>query len=127
MTTIGQRITALKKYKGMNQTELANFLGVSPSTISTLERDESQPSYDVTSAVRKRIPEINIYWFLYGEGGMILSNGENVTNEDIEAVEFWKGMAILREKEVEMKTKELERVKSLLKINQTSDKAGLSV
>ncbi len=72
MKTIGERIVEMRNYKNLEtHDQLAKFLGVSTSTISTLERNESHPSYKVITAIRAKMPEISLYWLLYGEGEML--------------------------------------------------------
>lgn len=79
MTTIGERFRKMREHKGMDtQSEFATLLGLSTSIISTLERDESQPSYKVLLAIKENMPEINLYWLLYGEGDMLLSEDQKI-------------------------------------------------
>lgn len=46
MTTIGQKITSLRKEKNMTQSELGEALCVSPQAVSKWERDQAQPDID---------------------------------------------------------------------------------
>lgn len=47
MIVIGERIKELRKKSRYTQTELANLLGVTKSTIAAYENDSRLPSYDV--------------------------------------------------------------------------------
>jgi transcriptional regulator with XRE-family HTH domain len=49
--TLGQRIVAFRRLRGLTQKELARRLAVDPSTISGWERGEHQPSRHLTSIV----------------------------------------------------------------------------
>jgi len=46
MTTIGEKITSLRKEKNMTQSELGDALCVSPQAVSKWERDQAQPDID---------------------------------------------------------------------------------
>lgn len=46
MTTIGEKITSLRKEKNMTQSELGEALCVSPQAVSKWERDQAQPDID---------------------------------------------------------------------------------
>ena len=47
MIIIGERIKELRKKEKYTQTELANLLGVTKSTIAAYENNSRLPSYDV--------------------------------------------------------------------------------
>ena len=46
MTTIGEKITSLRKEKNLTQSELGEALCVSPQAVSKWERDQAQPDID---------------------------------------------------------------------------------
>ena len=48
---IGQRIKALRKRKGLNQTQLANLIGKSLRTMQKYETGEIEVSIDVVNAL----------------------------------------------------------------------------
>ena len=50
-TNFGERIKHLRKKRGLNQSELANILGVSRTMISSYESDMRKPSYDNLIAI----------------------------------------------------------------------------
>lgn len=85
MDTIGKRLKEIRSYKGFGtHNELANFLDVSTSGIATLERDESQPSFKMITAIRTKMPEINIMWLLYREGDMVGNQINSLQSEKFE-------------------------------------------
>ena len=47
MIVIGERIKELRKNSRYTQTELANLLGITKSTVAAYENDSRLPSYDV--------------------------------------------------------------------------------
>lgn len=52
---IGQRIKALRKRKGLNQTQLANLIGKSLRTMQKYETGEIKVSIDVVNALAKHL------------------------------------------------------------------------
>lgn len=57
METLSKRIFNLRKQKGLTQTELGDFLGVTKQTISKYERDIKVPSRD---AIQKLADIFNV-------------------------------------------------------------------
>ena len=66
--SIGGRLEYLRVTTGKNQSEFAHFIKVSPSAISTVERDESAPGYKIVMGLIAKIPNLNLDWFYTGEG-----------------------------------------------------------
>ena len=54
-SAIGQRIKALRKRKGLNQTQLANLIGKSLRTMQKYETGEIEVSIDVINALAKHL------------------------------------------------------------------------
>ena len=85
MIVIGERIKELRKKSRYTQTELANLLGVTKSTIAAYEIDSRLPSYDVLVKMA-RIFKISIDSLLLNRSDEIIDvSGLNV--EQIEIIE----------------------------------------
>lgn len=54
-TTIGRRIAALRKQKGMTQDELAEKMGVSPQAVSKWENDISCPDISILPSLAREL------------------------------------------------------------------------
>lgn len=54
-TTIGRRIVALRKQKGMTQDELAEKMGVSPQAVSKWENDISCPDISILLSLAREL------------------------------------------------------------------------
>jgi transcriptional regulator with XRE-family HTH domain len=72
MTTmvIYQRITRVRKHKGMSQKEFSAIIGVSQSYLSEVENGKSKPSLELLSGIANRFNDINADWLLTGRGEM---------------------------------------------------------
>ncbi len=86
--TAGQRIKRAREAAGLNKSELAVILGVSPSTLSEVESGETKlPSLEVAYNMCQALG-ITIRWILYGEEGEILTP----TDEEAELLSAMRGM-----------------------------------
>lgn len=85
MIIIGERIKELRKKSRYTQTELADLLGVTKSTIAAYENDSRLPSYDILVKMA-RVFKISIDSLLLNRSDAIIDvSGLNV--EQIEIIE----------------------------------------
>lgn len=85
MIIIGERIKELRKKSRYTQTELANLLGVTKSTIAAYENGSRLPSYDVLVKMA-RVFKISIDSLLLNRSDSVIEvSGLNV--EQIEIIE----------------------------------------
>lgn len=85
MVVIGGRIKELRKKSRYTQTDLANLLGVTKSTVAAYENDSRLPSYDVLVKMA-RVFKISIDSLLLNRSDAIIEvSGLNV--DQIEMVE----------------------------------------
>lgn len=70
------RIAQIMKSEKMTQQDFAAALDISPSTLSSIFNDRTQPSLTIVYKIHDRFPAINLMWLLYGQGDMY-SNSEN--------------------------------------------------
>ena len=66
--SIGKRFEYIREQTGKNQTDFAKYLDVSPSAISTVERNESEPGPKIVKGLLSKLPQISIEWLYTGEG-----------------------------------------------------------
>lgn len=68
---LGERIRKLRKFLGLNQTELALKMGFqTAAAISKYEKNENEPNLDFLTKLSK-MANINLEWLLTGEGPMM--------------------------------------------------------
>lgn len=67
---IHQRITKVRKCKGLSQKEFSVIIGISQSYLSEVENGKSKPSLELLSGIVNRFNDINADWLLTGRGEM---------------------------------------------------------
>lgn len=55
------------------QQTFAEALNLSPASLSSIFNDRTKPTLNHVDAIRKRFPQINLEWLLYGTGEMFAS------------------------------------------------------
>ncbi len=54
----------------MTQQVFADFIGLAPATLSSIYNDRTRPTLNVVELIKKKIPNINTDWLLFGNGEM---------------------------------------------------------
>jgi len=72
-----QRIHDIMTTMGMTQTEFAGALGISPSSLSNIYNGRTSPTNNHVQAIHRRFPQINTNWLLFGDGEMMIHQGDN--------------------------------------------------
>ena len=57
----------------MTQQVFADYIGQSPATLSSIFNGRTRPTLNIVEAIKKKIPNINIDWLMFGSGGMYLA------------------------------------------------------
>lgn len=57
----------------MTQNVFAQFLDMSPASLSSIFNDRTRPTLNTVEAIKKKIPDINVDWLLFGSGTMFTS------------------------------------------------------
>ncbi len=66
----------------MTQQVFANFLEMSPATLSSIFNDRTRPTLSVVEAIKKKIPNVNIEWLMFGSGEIFLASGDGESSGD---------------------------------------------
>lgn len=76
------RIAQIMKRENMTQQDFAAALDISPSTLSSIFNDRTQPSLTIVYKIHERFPAINMMWLLYGQGDMYnAADGDKQTSK----------------------------------------------
>lgn len=70
------RIAQIMKSEQMTQQDFAAALDISPSTLSSIFNDRTQPSLTIVNKIHERFPGISLTWLLYGNGDMYEATGK---------------------------------------------------
>ena len=77
-TTINKRINEIvDKFYGGKQTVFAKEIGYSPSRVNGWCIGTYEPKFETIARILERHPQINIYWFVLGNGEMLTPNEFN--------------------------------------------------
>ena len=54
----------------MTQQVFAEYIGTTSATLSGIFNDRTRPTLNIVEAIKKKIPDINLDWLLFGQGTM---------------------------------------------------------
>lgn len=69
----------------MTQQTFANFIGMSPASLSSIFNDRTKPTLNTVEAIKSKIPNLSTDWLMFGYGSMFKNdNADNagVANDD---------------------------------------------
>ena len=64
------RIRQIMESKKMTQQDFAQFIELAPASLSNIFNDRTKPTLNVVEAIKKKIPDINTDWLMFGTGQM---------------------------------------------------------
>ena len=70
------RIRQIMEDQHLNQQNFAQLIGKSTATLSSIFNDRTKPSLDIVDAIKKKLPQVNLEWFLYGTPPMYINKVE---------------------------------------------------
>lgn len=68
------RIRQIMESRQMTQSEFADYIELAPATLSSIFNGRTRPTLNVVEALKKKIPNINMEWLMFGIGDMYQSN-----------------------------------------------------
>ena len=66
------RIRQIMESQHMTQQVFADYIGLGAATLSNIFNDRTRPTLNVVEAIKKKIPNINTDWLMFGSGEMFL-------------------------------------------------------
>ena len=79
MTTLNNRVLAIRKLKALNQVEFSRVVGISRSSLSEIESGKTRPSSELMVGIATGYKDISTDWLLTGKGEMCLQAPGRVT------------------------------------------------
>ncbi len=106
---IRERIKKLREKHGYNKHDMADFLGMAPSTYSKYELGLNFFSMHTMRRISGKL-DVSIDWLLFGRGAMYIKDNERRQKELEKEVELLKGRLEAERKKHEAQRKERESV-----------------
>lgn len=75
------RIRQIMESQHMTQQLFADYIGQSPATLSSIFNGRTRPTLNIVEAIKKKIPNINTDWLMFGSGDMYLA--QNTPSDDL--------------------------------------------
>lgn len=76
------RIRQIMESQHMSQQVFAEFIGTTPATLSGIFNDRTRPTINIVESIKKKIPDINTDWLLFGKGEMYQQAAELPAGSD---------------------------------------------
>ena len=64
------RIRQIMESKHMTQQVFAQYIEMSPASLSSIFNDRTKPTLNIVEAIKKKFPNINTDWLMFGSGEM---------------------------------------------------------
>lgn len=68
------RIKQIIESMNMSQQEFANFVEISPASLSGIFNDRTRPTLNMVEAIKKKIQNLNTDWLMFGSGEMYVES-----------------------------------------------------
>lgn len=69
-TVMKDRIRQVMESQHMTQQVFAEFIQMSPASLSSIFNGRTRPTLNIVEAIKKKIPNINTDWLMFGSGDM---------------------------------------------------------
>lgn len=70
------RIKAVMESQNMGQQNFAQFIEMSPASLSSIFNGRTKPTLNIVEAIKAKIPNISTDWLLFGSGSMYDDHSE---------------------------------------------------
>ena len=64
------RVKQIMESMHMTQQVFAQFIEMSPASLSSIFNGRTRPTLNILEAIKKKIPDINTDWLMFGSGSM---------------------------------------------------------
>lgn len=80
------RIRLVMESQHMTQGTFANFIGMSPASLSSIFNGRTKPTLNIIEAIKSKIPSISIDWLMFGTGTMFQDGTSPSSMQQVEPV-----------------------------------------
>ena len=79
-SSMKDRIRQIMESQHMTQQVFAQFIEMSPASLSSIFNDRTKPTLNIVEAIKKKIPDISTDWLMFGLGSMYLNSKPAAAN-----------------------------------------------
>ncbi len=72
LSSMKDRIRQIMESQHMTQQVFAQFIEMSPASLSSIFNGRTKPTLNIVEAIKKKIPDISTDWLMFGSGSMYL-------------------------------------------------------
>ena len=72
------RVKQIMESMHMTQQVFAQFIEMSPASLSSIFNGRTRPTLNIVEAIKKKIPDINTDWLMFGSGSMYVQQGSGM-------------------------------------------------
>ena len=84
------RIRQIMESKHMTQQVFADFIGTTPATLSGIFNDRTRPTINIVESIKKKIPDINTDWLMFGSGEMYQKPNDGAADQNSEPLDMFQ-------------------------------------
>lgn len=77
LTVMKDRIRQIMESLHMSQQVFAQFIEMSPASLSGIFTERTRPTLNTVEAIKKKIPNINTDWLMFGSGSMYVQSDDD--------------------------------------------------
>ena len=77
-----ERIRELMESLHKSQQDFAQFIEMSPASLSSIFNGRTKPTLTIVEAIKKKIPDISVEWLLFGVGDMYANRKATATSQE---------------------------------------------
>ena len=78
-----ERIRELMESLHKSQQDFAQFIEMSPASLSSIFNGRTKPTLTIVEAIKKKIPDISVEWLLFGVGDMYANRQATATSQEL--------------------------------------------
>ena len=88
MTVMKDRIRKIMESQHMTQQTFAQFIQMSPASLSSIFNGRTKPTLNIIEAIKQKIPALSTDWLLFGRGPMYVDDvvqAEGTSTGDVQS------------------------------------------
>lgn len=82
-----ERIRMIMESQKLSQQDFAQFIGISPASLSSIFNDRTKPTINIIEAIKSKIPTLSTDWLIFGVGQMYANDGSDESGTEVAQLE----------------------------------------